>query len=157
MAKFYMHNLILTHMNHWDPNSRMGDVKLMALASQLTHEEVRDEEIKRVMGREVSEPLWVKSQLRSRRLVASKHNLIEGDPKLEPSYIGKQEEAILHFADTFRLPSMRSYRLVKGGGTLYEIPKNERILVFRKKKKCLGKETLIEENSSEAENQLDWA
>ncbi len=47
-----MHNLILTSIKFWDPNSRMGDVKLLALASWMTHEEARAKEVKRVLERE---------------------------------------------------------------------------------------------------------
>ena len=49
MAKFYMDNLILTNMNHWDPNSRLGDMQLMALASWLSHEYIRSKEVKIIM------------------------------------------------------------------------------------------------------------
>jgi len=52
--------MILTDMKFWDPNSRMGDVELMELASWLTHEEARVEETKRVMNRETNEALWIK-------------------------------------------------------------------------------------------------
>ena len=41
MAEFYMHNMILIDLNFWDPNSRFGDMQLMALASLLTREETR--------------------------------------------------------------------------------------------------------------------
>ena len=33
MAEFYLHNMALTDMNVWDPNSRLGDLQLMAMAS----------------------------------------------------------------------------------------------------------------------------
>lgn len=41
MAEFYMHNLVLTYLNIWDPNPRMGDMKLMALASWMFNEETK--------------------------------------------------------------------------------------------------------------------
>ena len=52
LEEFYMHNLILTDMNIWDPNSRLGDMQLMALASWVENEEIRVEEFKRLMRRE---------------------------------------------------------------------------------------------------------
>jgi len=33
MAKFYFHNMALIDMNVWDPNAKLGDLQLMALAS----------------------------------------------------------------------------------------------------------------------------
>lgn len=39
MIEFYMHNLVLTNLNIWDPNPRMGDMQLMALASWMVNEE----------------------------------------------------------------------------------------------------------------------
>ena len=33
MAEFYLHNMALTDMNVWDPNARLKDLQLMALAS----------------------------------------------------------------------------------------------------------------------------
>ena len=39
MAEFYMDNLILVSMNVWDPNSHLGDVKFISLASWMTREE----------------------------------------------------------------------------------------------------------------------
>ena len=41
MAKFYLHNMALTDMNVWDPNVRLGDLQLMAMASLMNHEELR--------------------------------------------------------------------------------------------------------------------
>lgn len=52
MVEFYIHNLTLTYNNFWDLNSRLGDTQLMALASYMTHEEARSEEVNRVMTRE---------------------------------------------------------------------------------------------------------
>ena len=43
MAEFYFHNINLTDMNFWDPNVKLGDLKLMALASWMNHEESRAE------------------------------------------------------------------------------------------------------------------
>ena len=89
MEKLYMHNLILVDMNFWDPNSRTRDVKVMALTSWLTHEEVRVEEKKRVISKETNEPLWVRAELRAPLLVINNHRLIFEDLKLEPHYIEK--------------------------------------------------------------------
>ena len=47
-----MHNLVLTDLNIWDPNPRMGDMQLMDLASWMVNEETRAQEMRRVMRRE---------------------------------------------------------------------------------------------------------
>jgi len=52
LVEFYMHNLTLTNMNFWDPNEILVDIQLMALASWMTHEETRAEEVERVMTKE---------------------------------------------------------------------------------------------------------
>jgi len=36
MEKFYLHNMALTDMNVWDPNARLGDLQLMAMASWMS-------------------------------------------------------------------------------------------------------------------------
>jgi len=41
LSKFYLHNLALEDLNVWDPNPKLGDLKLMALASWMNHEEER--------------------------------------------------------------------------------------------------------------------
>jgi len=51
LSKFYLHNLALTDPNAWDPNSEVGDLQLMALASWMNHEEARAVEIEKVMAK----------------------------------------------------------------------------------------------------------
>ena len=63
LAEFYMHNLVLSNLNIWDGNSRLGDMKLMALASWMTNEEAREKEVKKVMKREGKEPLKIRAEL----------------------------------------------------------------------------------------------
>ena len=41
MVEFYIDNLVLIDLNIWDPNPRMGDMQLMALASWMVNEETR--------------------------------------------------------------------------------------------------------------------
>lgn len=98
-----MHNLTLTNMNFGDPNSRFGDMKLMDLASWMTHDETRVEEVKKVMEKEEKEQLYIKAELVSPNIVTSNHNLISNYATLAPKYIATQEKSILHFLDTFRL------------------------------------------------------
>ena len=38
MAEFYVHNLVLTNLDTWDPNPTMGDMQLMALVSWMMNE-----------------------------------------------------------------------------------------------------------------------
>lgn len=52
MAEFYLHNMALTDLNVWDPNSRLGDLQIMAMALWMNHEELRETEVKRLMIRE---------------------------------------------------------------------------------------------------------
>ena len=52
MAEFYLHNMVLINMNVWDPNSRLGDMQLMVMASWMNHEELRVVEIKILMIKE---------------------------------------------------------------------------------------------------------
>lgn len=52
MFEFYLHNLALTDLNVWDPNSKLGDLQLIALASWMNHEEARAAKMKRIMARE---------------------------------------------------------------------------------------------------------
>jgi len=44
-----MHNLTLTNLNFCDPNSKLGDMQLVDLTSQVTRDETRVEEVKMVM------------------------------------------------------------------------------------------------------------
>ena len=82
MAKFYMHNLVLTNLNIWDPNPRMGNMQLMELASWMVNEETRAQEVRRVMRRENIEPLHIREELFSPRGVINNHIKIEKDAKL---------------------------------------------------------------------------
>lgn len=95
--KFYMHNMILTNMNFWDPNLRLGDEKLMVLASWLTHKETRVKELNKVITKEASEPLYIRLELVIPKAIISNHNIISADPKLSPRYLETKEQVILHF------------------------------------------------------------
>ena len=52
MSEFYLHNLALTYLNVWDPNSKLGDLELMASTSWMNHEEERATDMKKLMTRE---------------------------------------------------------------------------------------------------------
>jgi len=95
-------------MNFWDPNSRLGDMQLMALGSWMTHEETIIEEVKRVMEKEEKEPLYIKAKLMKSKDVISNHGLISNDATLAPKYIATQEQAIIHFKDTFKMSGSKS-------------------------------------------------
>lgn len=62
IAKFYLHNMALIDMKLWDPNARLGDLQLMAMASWMNHEEKRATEIKRLMAKEKNEPLMIRAE-----------------------------------------------------------------------------------------------
>ena len=103
MAEFYLHNKALTYKNVWDPNTELGDLQLMALASWMNHEESRVAEMKRILTRENNEPLFIKSKQSNPKALVSTHNLIASDPQLAPRYLASQEQEISHFEDMFRL------------------------------------------------------
>ena len=62
MAEFYLHNMALLDMNVWDPNSALADLQLMALASEMNHEESRDAEMKIILAKEQNEPLFIRAK-----------------------------------------------------------------------------------------------
>ena len=103
MAKFYLHNMALTDMNVWDPNARLGDLQLMAMASWMKHEELRVVEIRRLMIKVQNEPLMIKAKPSNPMALISTHNLVANNPQIAPRYISGQEQAIAHFEDMERL------------------------------------------------------
>lgn len=52
ISELYLHNLTLTYLNVWDPNPKLGDLQLMALASWISHEEAIAMEVEIVLERE---------------------------------------------------------------------------------------------------------
>ena len=52
IVEFYLHNMAFTNMNVWDPNARLGDLQLMAMASWMNHEELRAAKIIKLMIKE---------------------------------------------------------------------------------------------------------
>jgi len=60
MAEFYLHNMFLIDMNVWDPNVKLGDLQLMALASWMNYEESRATDMKRILAKEKNEPLFIR-------------------------------------------------------------------------------------------------
>lgn len=62
LEKFYLHNMVLTNMNLWDPNSVLGDLQLMAMISWMIHEEERVVEIQKMMAKEQKEPLMIREK-----------------------------------------------------------------------------------------------
>ena len=80
MAEFYLHNMALTVMNVWDPNARLGDLQLMAMASWMNHEELRAAEIRRFMIKEQNEPLMIKAKPSNPMALIRTHNLLAHNP-----------------------------------------------------------------------------
>ena len=52
MTKFYLHNMALTDLNVWDPNDKLGDLQLMAMAAWMNHEELMAAEMKILLIKE---------------------------------------------------------------------------------------------------------
>ena len=69
----------------------------------MTHEEARVEEVKRVMEKDENKPLYISAELMSPMVVIRNHRIISNDVYLAPKYLANQEQAILHFEDTFWL------------------------------------------------------
>jgi len=103
MTKFYLHNMALIDMNVWDPNAKLGDLQLMAMASWMNHEELRAAKMKRMMTKEQNEPLMIRVEPLDPMALVSTHNLLSNDPQIAPKYLANQEQAIAHFEDMFRL------------------------------------------------------
>ena len=80
LAEFYFHNMALTDMNVWDPNSKLGVLQLMALASWMNHAELRAIEMKRILVREKNEPLFIIAKQSNPMALINTHNLIANDP-----------------------------------------------------------------------------
>jgi len=79
IADFYFHNMAITYMNVWDPNSKLGDLQLMALVSWMNHEESRAVEMKRILAREKIEPLLIRAKQSNPMVLINTHNLIAND------------------------------------------------------------------------------
>lgn len=97
-----MHNFALPNMNAWDPNTVIGDVQLMAMASWMNHEEKRAAEVRSIIGRVLSEPLMIRAELDDPSSISTHHHLANSPQDL-PEYIEKQAQAIAHFEDMERL------------------------------------------------------
>ena len=91
MSEFYLHNTTLTNMNVWDRNANLGDLQLMALASWMDHEEARAAKMKKILAREQTEPLMIRSEQSNPVAVISTHNLIANDPQLAPRYLASHK------------------------------------------------------------------
>lgn len=82
--------MALTNMNLWDPNARLGDLQLMAMASWMKHEEKRATEIKNLMAKEKNEPLMIRSDPSDPMALISTHQLLVNNPQGAPKYINDQ-------------------------------------------------------------------
>ena len=72
--------MALTDMNVWDPNAKLGDLQLMAMASWMNHEELRATKIKILMIKEQNEPLMVRDEPLDPMALVNTHNLLANDP-----------------------------------------------------------------------------
>ena len=103
MAEFYLHNMALIDMNVWDPNARLVDLQLMAMASWMNSEELREPEIRRLMTKKQNETLMIRVDPSNPMELISTHNLLAHNPQISPRYINDQAQAIAHFEDMERL------------------------------------------------------
>jgi len=72
--------MALRDMNVWDPNARLGDLQLMAMASWMNHEELRATEIRRLMIKDQNEPLMIIAEPSDPMTLISTHNLLANNP-----------------------------------------------------------------------------
>ena len=79
MENFYLHNMALTDMNVWDPNAKLRDLQLMALASWMNHEESRDSKMKIILAREQNEALFIRAEQSNPMALINTNNLIAND------------------------------------------------------------------------------
>jgi len=94
MASFYLHNMVLTNMNVWDPNARLQDLQLMAMASWTNHEELRVVEIRRLMIKEHNEPLMIRAEPSDPMALISTHNMLANNPHISPTNFSDQAQAL---------------------------------------------------------------
>jgi len=87
MVEFYLHNMALTNMNVWDPNARLGDMQLKAMASWMNHEELRAAKIRRFMVKEQNETLMIRAEPSDPMALISAQNLLANNPQIAPRYI----------------------------------------------------------------------
>jgi len=87
LSKFYLHNFALPNMNAWDPNTVIGEVQLMAMASWMDHEEKRVAEVRSIIGKELNEPLMIRAALDDHSAVISAHQHLANSPRDLPGYI----------------------------------------------------------------------
>lgn len=103
LLEFYLHNMALTNMNLWDPNVVLGDLLLMAMTSWMSHEEKRVEKIRKMMEKELNEPMMVKAELVDHIALIYSHQHLAANPQVVPDYVDKQDQTIAHFEDIERL------------------------------------------------------
>jgi len=90
-------------MNAWDPNTVIGDVQLMAMASWMNHEEKRTTKVHSIIDRELNVPLMIRAESDDPSAVISTHQHLANSPQDLPKYIEQQAQAIVHFEDMERL------------------------------------------------------
>ena len=82
-----MHNFTLPNMNAWNPNTVIGDVQLMSMASWMNHEEKRVEKVCNLIGRDLSEPLMIIAKPDNPSAMISAHQHLDNSPQDLPKYI----------------------------------------------------------------------
>jgi hypothetical protein len=103
MCEFYLHNIILPHPYKWNPNPYVGDVQMMAFASWLRHEEMREEELKKYKEDEFQTPLWIRVEAARPGDVITSHHNLSLDKEIAPIWTTKQREEMAHLDDSLRL------------------------------------------------------
>ena len=103
LAEFYLHNLALPNEVSWDPNTTLGDMQLMALASWLNHEDQRAAEVRAALSKEVTEPLFIRAEYEDPITIITEHQSLATDPTASLRFMDKQAQAIAHFEDMERL------------------------------------------------------
>jgi len=97
LFEFYLHNLALIELNVWNPNAKLGDLQLMAHAPCMIYEDVRAENVKRIIKKEETKPLYNRIEYINSMYVISNHIIISNDAQLAPRFFPTQEHVISHF------------------------------------------------------------
>ena len=75
----------------------------MDLSWWMNHDESRAAEMKRILAREQTKPIFIRAKQSNPMGLISTHNLIANDPQLARRYLVAQEQEISHFEEMFRL------------------------------------------------------
>ena len=69
----------------------------------MSHEEAKDERVKRIVDKEERKPIYIKAEQINSMAIISNHNIISNDTQLALRYLATQERVISHLENNLRL------------------------------------------------------